>query len=103
MSSDAPVCAPEQQLIYGGGRSEPVNITCLVEASPAPHNFSWSLNTSSDVVDVHRSRAKNRGLSSVLAYTPQTDLDYGALLCRAENIIGRQKIACVYQASRKIR
>ncbi|XP_018011209.1 nephrin [Hyalella azteca] len=93
-----PVCAPNQQWVYGGGRREPVNLTCLVESSPIPHAFRWSLNTSaSDIVDVPRSRAYNKGLMSVLAYTPHTPLDYGALLCWAENSVGLQQRACVYQ------
>ncbi|KAF2364547.1 CD80-like immunoglobulin C2-set, partial [Trinorchestia longiramus] len=94
----SPVCSSQQQWVYGGGRREPVNITCAVESSPDPHTFRWSLNTSaSDVVDVPRSRAFNKGRISVLAYTPHTPLDYGALLCWAENSVGLQKHACVYQ------
>ncbi|KAA0192602.1 hypothetical protein HAZT_HAZT007784, partial [Hyalella azteca] len=94
----APVCAHGQQWVYGSGRRDLVNITCDVEASPLPHSFSWSLNSSStDLLDVPRSKVFNRELSSVLAYTPHTPLDYGSLLCWAENSVGRQKDPCVFQ------
>ncbi|KAF2368753.1 Immunoglobulin-like domain [Trinorchestia longiramus] len=94
----APVCATGQQLVYGSGRRDLVNITCDVEASPLPHSFSWSLNSSStDLLDVPRSKVFNKELSSVLAYTPHTPLDYGSLLCWAENAVGKQKEPCVFQ------
>lgn len=36
------------------------------------------------------------GTSSVVTYTPMTELDYGTLLCVATNRIGRQRVPCVY-------
>ena len=101
LASDSPVCAPKQQTVYGGSGREPVNITCKVISHPPPTSFKWSLNTSSeDVVDVPRSRAYHWGKTSMLAYTPRTPLDYGALLCRAENSVGWQQQPCVYQVGK---
>lgn len=95
-----PVCATAQQWVYGSGRRELVNITCDVEALPLPHTFAWSLNTSStDLLDVPRSRIVNKELSSVLAYSPHSPLDYGSLLCWAENSVGRQREPCVFQVT----
>lgn len=35
-------------------------------------------------------------VSSVVTYTPVTELDYGTLLCWATNSIGSQRVPCVY-------
>lgn len=39
---------------------------------------------------------KKVGTSSVVSYTPMTELDYGTLLCVATNRIGKQRQACVF-------
>lgn len=36
------------------------------------------------------------GTSSIVTYTPMTELDYGTLLCVATNRIGRQRIPCAF-------
>lgn len=36
------------------------------------------------------------GTTSIVTYTPITELDYGTLLCVATNKIGRQRIPCVF-------
>ena len=41
-------------------------------------------------------RYVSAGLSSVVNYTPATDLDYGTLLCSAKNSIGWQSVPCVF-------
>lgn len=38
----------------------------------------------------------NKGTSSVVSYTPMTELDYGTLLCVATNRIGKQRQPCVF-------
>ena len=38
-----------------------------------------------------------KGLESVVNYIPVTELDYGTLLCWAENDIGKQQVPCVFQ------
>ena len=101
---DAPVCSNQQQGMYGSGRKEIINITCSVESYPLPTSFTWALNTSAtDLLDVPRSHTSNKEYSSVLTYTPHTPLDYGSLLCWAENDVGRQKEPCVFQVSSKLK
>lgn len=36
------------------------------------------------------------GTTSIVTYTPITELDYGTLLCLASNKIGKQRIPCVF-------
>lgn len=87
-----PVCKSGQKIIYGVAMNELVNIVCDVEAEPAPHLFKWSLNASSENIEV-RSFVSN-GSQSVATYAPRTRFGYGALTCWASNEIGA--IACVY-------
>ena len=74
-----------------------MNVTCRVEASPEPDVFRWAFNTSSEMVDIPQSRTLNKKLSSVVAYTPQSHLDFGSLLCWAINDVGSQRDPCVFQ------
>lgn len=36
------------------------------------------------------------GTTSIVTYTPITELDYGTLLCLASNKIGKQRVPCVF-------
>jgi len=36
------------------------------------------------------------GSISVASYKPKTEMDYGTLLCWADNELGRQSVPCVY-------
>lgn len=45
---------------------------------------------------IYNSLTFNAGTSSIVTYTPMTELDYGTLLCIASNRIGRQRVPCVY-------
>lgn len=38
----------------------------------------------------------HKGTSSIVSYTPMTELDYGTLLCIATNRIGKQRVPCVF-------
>jgi hypothetical protein len=38
----------------------------------------------------------SKGTSSIVSYTPMTELDYGTLLCAATNKIGKQKFPCIF-------
>ena len=41
-------------------------------------------------------RAVSEGAVSKLSYTPQNTMDYGTLLCSAENTVGEQRAPCVF-------
>ncbi|XP_066953806.1 uncharacterized protein [Macrobrachium rosenbergii] len=93
----APVCRPGQKIIYGGGKHEELNVTCNVEAHPEPNYFRWAFNSSSEVVDIPSSSFKVIGKGrSQASYTPKTHLDYGTLLCWANNEVGRQLTPCIF-------
>ena len=37
-----------------------------------------------------------QGSASLLSYAPRSQMDYGTVLCRAANLVGRQVVPCVY-------
>ncbi|XP_044744412.1 nephrin-like isoform X1 [Coccinella septempunctata] len=92
----APTCTPKQINIYGVAKQEKAQITCQVDANPPDIQFKWTFNNSADSVDVAQSHIARSGTSSIVSYTPMTELDYGTLLCYASNKIGSQKVPCVF-------
>ncbi len=97
---DAPYCKPDQVQVFGVAREESVRVSCEVEANPVGSTtFEWRFNASGDgeVVDVPHDRFVRRSPAlSVVEYVPRTELDYGSLLCRATNSVGRQREPCVF-------
>ncbi|XP_045132092.1 uncharacterized protein LOC123516607 isoform X3 [Portunus trituberculatus] len=93
----APTCRPAQKIVYGVGKHEELNVTCSVEAHPEPASFRWAFNSSSEVVDIPSTKfwVVGNGKSQA-SYTPRTHLDYGSLLCWANNEVGRQQEPCIY-------
>lgn len=94
--SVAPSCKPNQTRVYGVAKQERAQIICQVEANPPDVHFRWTFNNSADSVDVASSHIARSGTSSVVSYTPMTELDYGTLLCYASNKIGNQRVPCVF-------
>ncbi|XP_066989666.1 uncharacterized protein, partial [Macrobrachium rosenbergii] len=92
-----PVCAPGQQRVFGAARHEEVLVHCTVEAYPVPTSFRWAVNTSTGQVDIALSHSVSSGTQSTVRYTPQTHLDFGELLCWAENEVDLQETPCVFQ------
>ncbi|XP_063232136.1 hemicentin-1-like [Bacillus rossius redtenbacheri] len=92
----APTCRPSQTRVHGVAKQEKVNISCEVEANPSQVTFRWMFNNSAEAVDVPSAHIHLQGTSSVVSYTPMTDLDYGTLLCWAANTIGNQRKPCVF-------
>lgn len=72
---------------------------CQVDSDPADNvKFSWQFNNSAGEslkvpADVYRTVNKT---NSELTYKPSSDLDYGTLICWADNAIGRQLEPCVF-------
>ncbi|KAK5647693.1 hypothetical protein RI129_002585 [Pyrocoelia pectoralis] len=91
-----PTCKPNQTRVYGVAKQEEARITCQVDANPTDVQFRWTFNNSADSVDVASSHIARSGTSSVVSYTPMTELDYGTLLCYASNRIGHQRLPCVF-------
>ncbi|CAG9766131.1 unnamed protein product [Ceutorhynchus assimilis] len=92
----APTCKPDQTRIYGVAKQERAEIVCQVDANPPEVHFKWTFNNSADSVEVSQSHIAKSGTSSVVSYTPITELDYGTLLCYASNRIGNQRVPCVF-------
>ena len=47
-------------------------------------------------MDLSRESFTNKKSSSLLYYTPKSQMDYGTVLCVASNIVGRQIVPCIY-------
>ncbi|XP_045458453.1 uncharacterized protein LOC123668804 [Melitaea cinxia] len=91
-----PICLTNREETVGAVLHETETVTCVVEASPKPLQFSWTfsdsrtLYTSVKAVVGHHNR-----YSSTLTWMPR-DSDVGLLLCRATNSFGEQKRPCSY-------
>ena len=94
--SDKPVCLHHQRTIYGVSAGEAAHISCRVDAHPPADTFTWSFNTSNGGMDLPKDQYTNQGSASLLTYKPKDQMDYGTVLCLAENLVGRQVVPCVY-------
>lgn len=96
---DSPTCKYERIIVVGASRNEKIDILCEVEADPPAKAYRWKFNNSGETMDVEASRFANtsNGTVSILPYTPINELDYGSLSCWAENAVGRQVNACIFQ------
>jgi hypothetical protein len=65
-----------------------------VESNPLAHDFRWKFNTSNiDAMEVNANgEAKN-----VFNFKPQSEHDYGTMLCWGINSIGVQSEPCAFQ------
>ena len=72
-------------------------VVCHVEAAPEANlSFHWVFNTSQEMIDIQQDQMRVNGSISTVDYIPRTVLDYGTLLCWAENDIGSQVTPCVF-------
>lgn len=93
-----PKCRKPDLTIIGASIEEELHILCEVDADPNNVRFSWQFNNSAGESlkvspDVYHTINKS---NSELIYKPLTDLDYGTLICWADNSIGRQLEPCVF-------
>ncbi|XP_019764544.2 nephrin [Dendroctonus ponderosae] len=93
-----PICRRNQKQIYGVARHENTKILCEVESYPPPDSFSWSFNNSAETIEFPQTRynSENYLYSSTLTYSPITELDYGTVMCWANNLAGRQHEPCIF-------
>lgn len=107
---------------YGAARLEEVRVQCHVDADPADSvSFKWAFVAHQPPVGTERAggrtefsgqqlvyldqsvfatngdQQQQQPLVSVAAYTPRSELDYGTLLCWAQNALGQQAEPCAYQ------
>ncbi|XP_068238624.1 uncharacterized protein [Palaemon carinicauda] len=92
-----PVCASEQRQHHSVGKLENAEIYCKVDANPPVVSFRWTFNNTAEAIDVPEGRFVVVGTESRVNYTPMNELDYGTLLCWANNSIGLQQRPCVFQ------
>ncbi|XP_050696805.1 nephrin-like [Eriocheir sinensis] len=92
----APVCKDGQEAYHGAAKHEEVRIPCQLDAHPLPTSFKWTFNNSGESVDIPESHMENGGWQSVVRYTPNTELDYGTMLCWGANPVGIQATPCVF-------
>ena len=75
-----------------------VEILCQVDSNPGSAlTFHWVFNTSQEMIDIQQDQMRINGSSSTVDFIPRTEMDYGHLLCWAENEVGRQISPCVFQ------
>ncbi|CAG5056796.1 unnamed protein product [Parnassius apollo] len=94
----APVCEQPSTLLIGARLDESLRVRCTVTADPAEVSFYWQFNNSGESFQVSPARyVSTGGTASELRYRAASERDYGALLCRASNAVGRQQKPCVFQ------
>ncbi|XP_069161281.1 uncharacterized protein [Procambarus clarkii] len=92
----APVCARQERVQHSVAKHENAEISCRVRANPANVTFRWTFNNTAEAIDVPDGRFVVVGTESRVNYTPMNDLDYGTLLCWANNTIGVQEQPCIF-------
>jgi len=93
-----PICAEGQEASYSVPLNERAEIVCQVMSDPDNDlTFHWLFNTSQEIIDIQQSQTRMNGTCSIVDYIPRTEMDYGSLLCWAENSVGKQTEPCVFQ------
>ncbi|XP_026762633.3 hemicentin-1-like [Galleria mellonella] len=94
-----PICLTTREETVGIMPREAETVTCVVDASPEPLQFSWTFSDSRTLYTTIRKIPGNHNrYSSTLTWLPR-DGDIGLLLCRATNAFGEQKRPCSYTIS----
>ncbi|XP_065222617.1 hemicentin-1-like isoform X2 [Planococcus citri] len=93
-----PKCKKPELTIIGASLGEVLYVLCQVDADPNKVKFLWQFNNSAgESTKVSNSMYKTiNKTTSELTYKPLSDLDYGTLICWADNTIGRQLEPCVF-------
>jgi neural cell adhesion molecule len=82
---------------YSVDRGEIANIKCEVESNPNAHDFKWRFNTSLLELQPTELHGTNDEAKNVLNFKPQSENDYGTVLCWGINSIGMQTEPCAFQ------
>ncbi|KPJ09089.1 Nephrin [Papilio machaon] len=91
-----PLCLTSREETVGAVQREAETLTCIVEASPEPIQFSWTFADSKTLyTSVKKVPGHHHRYSSTLTWLPR-DGDFGLLYCRATNSFGEQKKPCTY-------
>ncbi|XP_073956693.1 hemicentin-1-like [Choristoneura fumiferana] len=91
-----PICLSPGEEVVGAVQREAETVSCVVEASPEPLQFSWTFADSRTLyTSVKKLPGHQHRYSSTLTWLPRAG-DSGPLLCRATNAFGEQKRPCAY-------
>lgn len=93
----SPMCTHRHVVVLGAMKQETLTLKCEVESSPPAKSFLWTFNSSGEQTEFPTRLQTNEADSSVLSYTPASDLDYGTISCRAKNAINVQTSPCLFQ------
>ncbi|XP_076314755.1 neural cell adhesion molecule 1-like [Tachypleus tridentatus] len=91
----APVCKPDQRVLYRTGVHEPVQVLCEVDADPEQVRFRWLFNNSCGSREVQTFQEELT--RSTATFIPQNHEDYGTLTCWGSNRAGTQIKPCLYR------
>lgn len=79
------------------GRNEAADVLCEVDAYPSPDAFKWSFNNTAETFDMPQSGYRvHSEQASTLTYTPVKEMDFGTIMCWADNVVGQQKEPCIF-------
>ncbi|CAG4984230.1 unnamed protein product [Colias eurytheme] len=78
---------------YGAVLNDVVELSCVVDGSPAPARFVWTLNGTGGR-EIDPSLSQQSGHTSTLRYTPRSATDFGSIGCLATNAAGVQSEPC---------
>nr|XP_014277548.2 nephrin-like [Halyomorpha halys] len=92
----SPVCRPGQANVVGVGKGETVKISCEIESNPSPIEYIWRFNNTGESIEISNTRYTTEGSHSIVTYTPNTEHDFGTLLCWAKNQLGLMHQPCAY-------
>ncbi|KAK3883941.1 hypothetical protein Pcinc_011763, partial [Petrolisthes cinctipes] len=94
--SVAPVCGSQERTQHSVAKRENAEVSCRVDANPPVVTFRWTFNNTAEAINVPEGRFVVVGTESRVNYTPMNELDYGTLLCWANNSVGIQAQPCVF-------
>ncbi|KAJ0184023.1 hypothetical protein K1T71_000446 [Dendrolimus kikuchii] len=94
-----PMCLTTKEETIGAMPQEAETVSCIVEASPEPFQFSWTFaNSRTLYTSVKKVLGEDNRYSSTLTWLPRNG-DLGILHCRATNSFGEQKRPCSFAIS----
>lgn len=96
--------------VSGVSKQETASLDCQVDADPSNEvHFWWTflgtpmksngsmlVTSSGDAILLPRSLFTSQGSTSVLQYSPKSELDFGVVACWASNPVGNQREPCLF-------
>ncbi|EFX86744.1 hypothetical protein DAPPUDRAFT_44172 [Daphnia pulex] len=83
--------------VSGVSKQETASLDCQVDADPSNEvHFCMMVTSSGDAILLPRSLFTTQGSTSVLQYSPKSELDFGVVACWASNPVGNQREPCLF-------